>query len=519
MPHDVQIRNGIFSEKYKESDLFNIIFNESTSKKDLVQKLSLPRVDFLPNFSTNLLSDLGLIPLTNKSVMKLADYPTLFLSPTYTAGRGEKKKIYIDVKVVDLVNIAVNGNEVTYSISIDADYGKVKVSCIEELSSALELTPEELEDVQSRWFLNKGDKNNFFKALNLSPPLSLIITNRVLGGINPPEHEVITDFPEEAVQVLENDNDQKIIYRLEEFLTFILGEKNSTTHETFYRGHSNQKYLLAPSILRKAKITEDGEPVFTHLDNEKEIISEMLTVQPGEFATDKSMLDKLVRMQHFGLPTRLLDLTYNPLIALYFACENHDDIDGEVIILKTLKTTVKFFDSDKVSCITNLCKLDKEQKLELAKNIDIAIKRGDELPFGIDNPSEATKVILRQPHKDEALKEFNSTNVCGHLLHSIKDEKPYFKDIVSPYHLGEVVFVRGRISNTRISSQAGSFLVFGLDASLPEEGNDDVQITRLTIKDKATIRKQLEILNIHASTVYPGLEKSAQDIKNKYQAR
>ncbi|WP_075687117.1 FRG domain-containing protein [Serratia marcescens] len=66
-----------------------------------------------------------------------------------------------------------------------------------------------------------------------------------------------------------------------------------------------------PSLFRK---TTTGK--WRYLDEEATMVREILTARTAEFINDNRMLDKLVRMQHFGLPTRLLDITSKPLIDL-----------------------------------------------------------------------------------------------------------------------------------------------------------------------------------------------------------
>lgn len=56
----------------------------------------------------------------------------------------------------------------------------------------------------------------------------------------------------------------------------------------------------------------------------------MMHVHPDEFLGNR--FDSLVKMQHFGMPTRLLDTTTNPLVALYFACESEKQTNKDGVV-------------------------------------------------------------------------------------------------------------------------------------------------------------------------------------------
>ena len=94
----------------------------------------------------------------------------------------------------------------------------------------------------------------------------------------------------------------------------VLLNKESGT-EVFYRGHAGEDWELKPSIFRKPNGVEI----------EHQLFRDMVAHTPQSFSGCKSALDYLVQMQHYELPTRLLDVTMNPLIALYFACQSRDD--------------------------------------------------------------------------------------------------------------------------------------------------------------------------------------------------
>jgi FRG domain protein len=92
--------------------------------------------------------------------------------------------------------------------------------------------------------------------------------------------------------------------------------------EVFYRGHADESWDLKPSIFRSHR----------GIENEHLLFRDMVAHVPRDFSECKSALDYLVQMQHYGLPTRLLDVTTNPLVALYFACQPAGDTSVSGIV-------------------------------------------------------------------------------------------------------------------------------------------------------------------------------------------
>jgi len=188
-----------------------------------------------------------------------------------------------------------------------------------------------------------------------------------------------------------------------------------------------------------------------------------------------------------------LDLTGNPLAALYFACCGDGDskMDGEVVFFRIPKADVKYFDSDTVSVIANLSRR----------------------PTSFELPPEGL-----------TLEEFNSDREIGYLLHEIKKEKPYFEPLIRRDHLRSVVFVKPRLDNPRIIRQDGAFLLFGMNRTKTEcaELPTDIQYwpkeqrVLVAARKKPRILKQLDALGISQATLFPEIDHVSGHIKAAY---
>ena len=262
---------------------------------------------------------------------------------------------------------------------------------------------------------------------------------------------------------------------LAEYVRRIEARKASAKEVRFYRGHARPGFSLQPGLFRH-------RPNRKH---EKNLLRELISLHPAEFSEDVGVFEQLARMQHYSLLTRLLDMSSNPLVALYFACGTPYTENGEVIYVALSPERVKYYDSDTVSCVANLANLNGLERDELRV-------------CGSDADVAASPAGKR-------------------LLQFIKSEKPYFLPEIRREDLNGPILVKPRLKNRRLLAQQGAFLLFGLSTRLSDSGHADFRIVRLTIPGgaKRKIRDALDKIGINESTMFPEIEAAARYVMSK----
>ena len=228
-----------------------------------------------------------------------------------------------------------------------------------------------------------------------------------------------------------------------------------------YRGYSHDDEIY-PNIIRSRDLSK----------HEKDFLTQFERYGLAYFSANNAM-EFLSTAQHYGLPTRLLDFTYNPYIALFFALHNakRDEEDRYYKI---------------IYCDINDCNQFKNEK----------------------NPSR------HDIHKAKTNEE--------HFLESDYSKRmTYTEELMARFNrfgtFNKLCIVKPSLNNQRIIMQQGLFLIpTTLDKTrhkeLIERNTKKILIDK-SIRDEAI--RYLDVLGFDAFRLMPDLASVCYAIKNR----
>jgi hypothetical protein len=256
---------------------------------------------------------------------------------------------------------------------------------------------------------------------------------------------------------------------LPQFLQLVEGFQPTTDESLWFRGCGQASHKLLPSLYRH----RDAKSLDKVVDLEQKLMirfkQRSLPYLTRSLAND---WETLFFMQHYGIPTRLLDWTENPLIALHFALMSAP-------FTRTKKGKLSF--------------------------------RNDATVWILDPAKWNQRALEHQTYKGGALTTTEE---------ALKGYAPS-KDFTGMN--GFPVALYGEHNSPRIVAQKGVFTIFGKFLSPMEkiyESNvfPDDSLIRITIQ-KSNIDKMRKSLLRHGiteSVVYPDLDGLAMEIKRTF---
>ena len=310
-------------------------------------------------------------------------------------------------------------------------------------------------------------------------------------------------------------------------ITEILKNSVGDFKSTWFRGQPNYNHKLIPSIFRQGNkygITYDEQRMF----------EEFKRRYPDHSSNHKTTYEWLTLMQHYGLPTRLVDWSSNLLVGLYFCCASDEELDGSLYVFDPThmernygfnellemqiqeKTRSEFFNRIiyKMSGI-----IDDESLLN-------GIRIG-EIKENLFTRSKFTGLSTGSSENFESLAlRTNLPNTVDHdgnpLPYIHQDIKRAFSNIV-PFKAPHL--------NPRIRQQHGFFTFHGgmfIDGEefIPVEDMEQdhyAENSLLKIKiqsgSKAQLLKELEYVGIREATLFPEMEYQTKEIKRIFSSQ
>ena len=283
-----------------------------------------------------------------------------------------------------------------------------------------------------------------------------------------------------------SENNEKRINSVKVFVEEISKLRSDSpainAEQWFFRGQKFYSWDVRPNIFR-------GD----FLASEHIVIERALRQNPIEFRYCADKFEILTKLQHYGLGTRLLDLTLNPLVALYFAAEP----SSEFVKNRNGQYTQMEHDGIVYYKFKNECALQ-----------DIQVRIAMAIPFIEFGKSMSLEHFCKDLKADRIITESEYTRL-------VSDN---YTELIRLLQTNS--FLISTNSNIRLIQQRGAFLIA---PSINIKTTSEIKSSMLSkakmnlAKEfdgsfiipsgkKGEIREELDFFNVNEATLFPELE-------------